>query len=149
MWILDILYGTAYLTRPFSVKTTFVPCFIQLGLGVTIEKRPRGRRCPMPQTQNIQMSCPLPSPLCLYQWPVINHGNLLRWYSHCQSFWVNLLASEHWNLKILVPTTHNTTPFLGGVWNFKVYMLSIRDIAKTRFDKRFSYGTHFTFSTFT
>ena len=37
--IFTILYGTAYLTRHFSVKTTFVPCFIQLGLGVTIEKK--------------------------------------------------------------------------------------------------------------
>ena len=35
------LYGTAYLTEPFSVKTTFDHCFMQLGLGVTIEKRPR------------------------------------------------------------------------------------------------------------
>ena len=37
--LLTLRNGTAYLTRPFSVKTTFVPCFIQLGLGVTIEKK--------------------------------------------------------------------------------------------------------------
>ena len=34
----------AYLTEPFSVKTTFVHCLIQLGLGATIEKEPAGPR---------------------------------------------------------------------------------------------------------
>ena len=37
----DIIYGTAWLTRPFSLKTTFVHCFMQLGLGVIKDKRPR------------------------------------------------------------------------------------------------------------
>ena len=45
-FIYRIEYGTAYLTRPFSVKTTFVPCFIQVELGVTIEKIPaKGWNC--------------------------------------------------------------------------------------------------------
>ena len=39
-----IINGRAYLTEPFSVKTTFVHCFIQLGLEATIEKEPAGPR---------------------------------------------------------------------------------------------------------
>ena len=39
-----IMYGRAYLKEPFSVKTTFVLCFIQLGLEIEKEKEPAGPR---------------------------------------------------------------------------------------------------------